>query len=73
MPTEPSVMSFAVSLANRTQEWGSNGLDGLFATRTNAINPKFYTMITDMVKFNQYVLIDIHNIIIVYTLYLSPY
>ena len=53
VPTEPSVMSFAVSLANRSFEWSSNGLDALFATRSNLVSPAFYGMIRDIVRFNK--------------------
>ena len=53
VPTEPSDMSFAVSLKNRTFEWSSDGLAGLFATRTNMASPAFATMIADMLRFNK--------------------
>jgi predicted NAD/FAD-binding protein len=46
-------MSFAVSLAGRTVEWSSNGLDALFATRSNLLSPDFRSMIADMLRFNQ--------------------
>ena len=53
VPTEPSNMSFAVSLAKRTFEWSSNGLGGLFATRSNVVSPSFYGMISDILRFNK--------------------
>lgn len=48
-------MSFSVSLDNRRLEWGSNGLPALFATRGNTASPAFYSMISDMMRFNKYV------------------
>lgn len=53
MPTEPSDMSFAVSLKGRTFEWASGGLDALFATRRNLLSPAFASMISDMLRFNK--------------------
>ena len=50
---EDSNMSFAVSLdAQRGGcEWGSNGINGLFAQRRNLLNPYFYFMIREMLRF----------------------
>lgn len=50
---ELSDMSFAVSLDNgRGCEWGSrNGLSGLFAQKRNLLNPYFWQMIREIVKF----------------------
>ncbi|KAH9618837.1 hypothetical protein KSS87_006533 [Heliosperma pusillum] len=50
---EASDMSFSVSLdKGRGCEWGSrNGLRGLFAQKTNALNPYFLKMIQEIVKF----------------------
>lgn len=50
---ELSDMSFAVSLdKGRGYEWGSrNGLSGLFAQKTNALNPYFWQMIREIIKF----------------------
>jgi uncharacterized protein len=45
-------MSFSVSLASRTFEWASGGLNALFATRSNLLSPSFRTMIADMQRFN---------------------
>jgi len=52
VPTEPSDMSFAVSLSGRSVEWSSNGLRGLFAHASNAVSPRMYSMLSDMVRFN---------------------
>ncbi|KAK7268724.1 hypothetical protein RIF29_21432 [Crotalaria pallida] len=50
---ELSDMSFAVSLDNgQGCEWGSrNGLSSLFAQKSNALNPYFWQMIREIVKF----------------------
>lgn len=55
---EISDMSFAVSLEGGTGvEWGSrNGLSGLFAQKSNALNPYFWQMIREIVKFKEDVL-----------------
>ncbi|XP_017699471.1 uncharacterized protein LOC103711840 isoform X2 [Phoenix dactylifera] len=50
---EISDMSFAVSLdEGKGCEWGSrNGLASLFAQKSNAINPYFWQMLQEIVKF----------------------
>ncbi|URD74510.1 Mycolic acid cyclopropane synthetase [Musa troglodytarum] len=50
---EISDMSFSVSLdEGKGCEWGSrSGLSGLFAQKTNALNPSFWRMIREIVKF----------------------
>ena len=50
---EISDMSFSVSLDNgRGCEWGSrNGLSSLFAQKKNLLNPYFWQMIREIVKF----------------------
>ncbi|KAF3341123.1 Tuberculostearic acid methyltransferase UfaA1 [Carex littledalei] len=55
---EISDMSFAVSLeGGKGVEWGSrNGLSGLFAQKSNALNPYFWQMIREIVKFKEDVL-----------------
>lgn len=53
VPTEPSDMSFSVSLASRTFEWSSGGVDALFATRANAASPAFYAFLRDLARFNK--------------------
>lgn len=52
---ETSDMSFAVSLdKGRGYEWGSrNGLSSLFAQKGNALNPFFWQMIREIVKFKE--------------------
>ncbi|KAG0625505.1 hypothetical protein M758_2G060600 [Ceratodon purpureus] len=54
---EESDMSFSVSLdGGRGCEWGSNSLGGLFAQKRNMINPYFYQMIREIVRFKEDVL-----------------
>lgn len=47
--TEPSEMSFACS--NPEWEWASHDLNSFFATRSNLVSPKFYSMIREIFKF----------------------
>ena len=52
--SENSDMSLSVSLdGGKTIEWNSDGLNGLLARRKQILEPKFYTMLSDMVKFNK--------------------
>eukprot|EP01018_Ginkgo_biloba_P030451 Gb_22960 [translate_table: standard] len=55
---ELSDMSFSVSLDNgKGCEWGSsNGLAGLFAQKSNALNPFFWRMIREIVQFKRHVI-----------------
>ncbi|KAF5202274.1 Cyclopropane-fatty-acyl-phospholipid synthase [Thalictrum thalictroides] len=50
---EISDMSFSVSLEKGSGcEWGSrNGLSGLFAQKSNMLNPYFYQMIREIIRF----------------------
>ncbi len=49
--TKPTDMSFGVSLDDGALEYGSNGLRALFAQPLNAVNPRFWSMIRDLVRF----------------------
>lgn len=54
VPQEESDMSLSVSLdGGKTVEWNSDGINGLLARRSQALQPSFYRMIRDMVRFNQ--------------------
>ncbi|KAK9289283.1 hypothetical protein L1049_017759 [Liquidambar formosana] len=55
---EESDMSFSVSIDNgKGCEWGSrNGLSGLFAQKKNVVNPYFWQMLREVVKFKDDVL-----------------
>lgn len=52
---ETSDMSFSVSLdKGRGYEWGSrNGLSSLFAQKRNALDPLFWQMIREIIKFKE--------------------
>jgi predicted NAD/FAD-binding protein len=49
--TEPSDMSFAVSLDGGRLEYSGRGLTGLFAQKTNLFRPRFWSMLTDIHRF----------------------
>ena len=49
--TAPSDMSFAVSLDGGRLEYSGTDLRGLFAQRRNLINPRFWAMLRDLVRF----------------------
>lgn len=61
---ELSDMSLSVSLDNgRGCEWGSrNGLSSLFSQKRNAINPYFWQMIRETIKFKDDVLSYLENL-----------
>ena len=49
--TKRSDMSFAVSLDDGRLEYSGTGLFGLFAQGRNAISPRFWSMLRDLVRF----------------------
>lgn len=49
--TDPSDMSFAVSLDSGTMEYGSRDLNAVFGQRRNALSPGFWRMIGDIRRF----------------------
>ena len=51
--TEPSDMSFALSIDGGALEWGSHGLDSIFAQRRNLLSPSFWLMIWDVLRFGR--------------------
>ena len=51
--TEPSDMSFALSVDGGALEWGSHGLDSIFAQRRNLLSPSFWLMIWDVLRFGR--------------------
>ncbi|MGE3363595.1 MAG: NAD(P)/FAD-dependent oxidoreductase [Rhizobiaceae bacterium] len=51
IPTNRSDMSFAVSLDDGRLEYSGTGLLGLFAQGRNAISPRFWLMLRDLVRF----------------------
>ena len=54
--TAPSDMSFSVkvpgALRGKTLEWSGTDLNSVFAQRTNLINPRFWRMLADVMRFN---------------------
>jgi predicted NAD/FAD-binding protein len=51
VPTQPSDMSFAVSLANGDLEYSGNNLSSLFAEKRNLFRPRFWSMLRDLQRF----------------------
>lgn len=49
--TEPSEMSFAVSRDGGALEYGGGDLRQLFAQKRNAMNPRFWGMVRDILRF----------------------
>jgi predicted NAD/FAD-binding protein len=49
--TQPSDMSFAVSLDDGALEYAGTSLAGLFAQRRNLIRPRFWAMLRDLLRF----------------------
>ena len=54
METEPSEMSFALSLDKGSLEWASHGLGSIFCQRGNLLRPSFWRMIWDVTRFGQH-------------------
>lgn len=53
VPTKPAHMSFAVSMDDGALEYSSHGLSALFAQKRNTASPKFWRMITDLLRFQK--------------------
>jgi len=51
VPTQPSDMSFAVSLGAGRLEYAGTDLSGLFAQPSNLLRPRFWAMLRDIVRF----------------------
>ena len=52
VPTQPSNMSFAISLNWGAMEWGARSLNAVFGQRRNLIRPDFYRLIRQVYRFN---------------------
>ncbi len=54
--TAPSNMSFSVkvpgALNGNTLEWSGTDLNSVFAQRSNLVNPRFWRMLADVMRFN---------------------
>ena len=53
VPSQPSDMSFSVSCGRNGLEYQGSSLDGLFAQRRNLLNPTFYRLLIDILRFNR--------------------
>ena len=55
--TTPSDMSFSVQVppspTQRALEWSGSNLNTVFAQRSNLLNPRFYAMLRDVLRFNR--------------------
>jgi uncharacterized protein len=51
VPTQPSEMSLAVSLADGALEYAGGDLSGLFAQKRNLLRPRFWSMLRDLRRF----------------------
>ncbi|HLL11318.1 MAG TPA: FAD-dependent oxidoreductase [Rubrivivax sp.] len=49
--TQPSEMSFAVSLDDGALEYSGTDLNGLFAQRANLVSARFWSMLRDLLRF----------------------
>ncbi len=49
--TEPSDMSFAVSIDDGDFEYSGGGLRGLIAQKENVLKPRYWSMLRDMLRF----------------------
>lgn len=55
VPITPTSMTFGVSRDGGRFEW-SGTAEGIFAQRRNALNPRMWRMIFDIIRFNQFAL-----------------
>ncbi|OZB73847.1 MAG: NAD/FAD-binding protein, partial [Halothiobacillus sp. 13-55-115] len=53
LPTQPTEMSFGVSLDQGRLEYGGNNLATLFAQKANLLRPRFLRMVQDILRFNR--------------------
>jgi len=51
VPTKASEMSFAVSIDDGALEYGTTTFGQLFAQKRNLINPRFWSMLNDLLRF----------------------
>jgi predicted NAD/FAD-binding protein len=53
VPTAGSDMSFSVSVGPHAFEWCGSDLASLFAQPSNALSPRFWSMLADIIRFNR--------------------
>tara|TARA_R100001143_G_C3357865_1_gene133668 strand:- start:1356 stop:2687 length:1332 start_codon:yes stop_codon:yes gene_type:complete len=51
--TAPSDMSFSVQVPAQSLEWCGSNLNTVFAQRRNLLRPQFWSMLSDLVRFNR--------------------
>ena len=51
VPTKDSEMSFAASLDGGGFEYAGGDLNGLFGQRRNVLRPRFWRMVSDILRF----------------------
>ncbi len=66
--TKPSDMSFAVSRGDGRLEYSGTGLGGLFAQKRNLCNPRFWSMLRDLIRFYRSAAADLGRLPASYTL-----
>ncbi len=59
VPYQTTEMSFSVKSELTGLEYNGNTLNSLFAQRRNLLNPAFYRMITDILRFNRRAPVDL--------------
>ncbi len=53
VPTQKAPMSFGISLQKGRVEYGAASVNALFGQRSHLLNPRFYGMLLDIVRFNR--------------------
>ena len=51
VPTQVSEMSFGVSMDDGALEYSGSGISGVFGQPRNLIRPRFWSMLSDLVRF----------------------
>jgi predicted NAD/FAD-binding protein len=51
--TTPTEMSFSVSVNDGAFEWSGSNLDTVFAQRSNTLRPRFWAMLSEIMRFNR--------------------
>ncbi len=71
--TQESSMSFSVSQQDGGFEYAGNSLNSLFAQRRHLASPRFWRMLSDIVRFNKEAERDLHNGLISNAMTLGEY
>lgn len=59
--TQETSMSFSVSCETSGIEYAGNNLNTLFSDRKNLVSPRFWKMVSDILKFNKQSIEDLEN------------